>query len=440
MRRLQASCFRGAPRNRGGYQKAAWYNPPALAMTLLSVEAAQQRILKHFRPVEAERVPLDGCAERVLGSDIRSTSLPLFDNSSVDGFALIASDVASASAANPRSLRVVADIPAGSAAHVRLRPGQAARIMTGAPIPAAADAVIMIEETDFGRRDAQSDAPEWVKVLRDVHAGENIRRRGADVGRGQKVLLAGRRLRPQDLGMLAMLGVSKVPVYRRPRVALLSSGNELVAVGRPLGAGKIRDTNSLTLRAMIAQSGCEVLALGIAPDRLTAVQSRFDRGVSRGADLILTSAGVSVGALDLVRQVVQSHGKLDFWRVNVRPGKPLAVGEYRGVPFIGLPGNPVSAFVGFELFVRPALARLAGLGSEPRRVVPVTLAEAVESDGRESYLRSIVEERQGSFIAKLTGHQGSGNLLSLVQANALLIVPAGVKSLAIGDRADAWLL
>jgi molybdopterin molybdotransferase len=158
------------------------------------------------------------------------------------------------------------------------------------------------------------------------------------------------------------------------------------------------------------------------------------------ADLIISSAGVSVGALDYIKEVVESNGKLDFWRVNMRPGKPLAFGEYRGVPFVGLPGNPVSAFVGFEVFARPAIGQLAGLKTVTRTAVRVRLAEAIESDGRESYLRAIIEEREGTLFAKLTGHQGSGNLLSLVQANALLIVPAGVKSLPIGGQADAWIL
>jgi molybdopterin molybdotransferase len=185
--------------------------------------------------------------------------------------------------------------------------------------------------------------------------------------------------------------------------------------------------------------GCEVIGLGVARDTKRAIEILFERAIVQRADLIISSAGVSVGALDLMREVIREHGRLHFWRVNVRPGKPLAVGEYRDVPFIGLPGNPVSAFVGFELFVRPALARLAGLKAVPRRILRVTLTEPIESDGRESYLRTIVAEKEGSLFARLTGHQGSGNLLSLVQANALLVVPAGVKSLAVGDQANAWL-
>jgi molybdopterin molybdotransferase len=242
------------------------------------------------------------------------------------------------------------------------------------------------------------------------------------------------------MGLLAMLGVANVSVVRRPRVAILSSGDELVDLHESMGPGKLRDSNSYTLRALVADAGCEVLALGIAPDRVDAIHARLEKAVGMQADLVVSSAGVSVGALDLLRGVVEAHGRLEFWRVAVRPGKPLAVGRYRHVPFIGLPGNPVSAFIGFEVFVRPALARLAGRSLVDRRHVAATLSEAVQSDGRETYLRVILEEQAGAVYARLAGHQGSGNLLSLVQANALLMVPAGVKSLAVGDRADAWLL
>jgi molybdopterin molybdotransferase len=404
------------------------------------VRAAQTRILGHFEAVETEILPLARCAGRVLARDIRSTDLPPFDNSSVDGFALIAADTADTAGTRHRMLRVVADIPAGSWPKVRLRPGQAARIMTGAPLPPGADAVVMLENTDVLSRQAEPRPPAWVSALKSVKEGENIRRRGTDVRRGRRILERGRRLRPQDLGFLAMINAAQVRVFRKPRIALLSSGDELARPGRPSKPGQIRESNSVTLSALMMEAGCEVLGLGIARDSAGAIRALLDRAVAKSADLIVSSAGVSVGALDLVRNVVESGGKLDFWRVNVRPGKPLAFGEYCGVPFLGLPGNPVSAFVGFELFVRPAVARLAGLSASRPRLVDATLEEAVKSDGRESYLRSVVQECQAGFCAKLAGHQGSGNLLSLVQANALLIIPAGVKSLAVGDQVKAWLL
>jgi len=409
-------------------------------MSMLSVQAAQERIHSHFKPVEAETLPLVQCAGRVLATYILSSDLPPFDNSSMDGFAVKAHDLADATTASPRTLRVVADIPAGFTSDIPIAHGQAARIMTGAPLPKGADAVIMVEDTDFNNRHAGTSAPKEIQAYKSISTGENVRTRGMDVKTGHKVLFEGHKLRAQDVGLLAMLGMANVAVYRKPRVALLSSGDELTPVESPLEPGKVRDSNSHVLASMIVDAGCDILSLGIAPDNRETIQFLLDQAIGMNADVIISSAGVSVGAFDFMKEVVESQGKLDFWKVNMRPGKPLAFGEYRGVPFIGLPGNPVSAFVGFEVFVRGALGRLAGLKTMARAKVRVRLAEAVESDGRESYLRAIVEERDGILSAKLTGHQGSGNLLSLVQANALLVVPAGVKSLAIGAQADAWLL
>lgn len=409
-------------------------------MSMLSVQAAQERIHSHLKPVETETLSLAQCAGRVLATDILSSDLPPFDNSSVDGFAVKARDLAEATPASPRTLRVVADIPAGFASEVSLAHGQAARITTGALLPKGADAVIMVEDTDFNNRHAGTSAPKDVQAFKAINAGENIRTRGMDVKTGRKVLFAGHKLRAQDLGLLAMLGVANAIVYRKPRVALLSSGDELTPVESPLEPGRIRDSNSYVLASMIADAGCDILALGIAPDNREAIQFMLDQAVGANADAIISSAGVSVGAFDFMKEVVESQGQLDFWKVNMRPGKPLAFGDYHGVPFIGLPGNPVSAFVGFEVFARIALGRLAGLKTAARTQVKVRLAEAVESDGRESYLRAVIEDQDGVLSAKLTGHQGSGNLLSLVQANALLVVPAGVKSLAIGAQINAWLL
>ena len=413
-------------------------------MPFLSVLAAQERIVSHFEPVESETLPLSQCAGRILASDILSSDLPLFDNSSVDGFAVIATDLTTASPNSPIMLHVVADIPAGSSPNIILSSGNAARIMTGAPLPKGADAVIMVEDTDFNYRETNKIAPENVKIIKSIRAGENIRRRGMDIKSGHKVLFTGQRLRAQDIGLLAMLGMAYVNVYKRPRIALLSSGDELVPVEKHLEPGKIRDSNSYTLAVLITDVGCEVIPLGVASDNREAIQFLFDQAASVDADAIISSGGVSVGAFDYVKEVIESNGRLDFWRVNMRPGKPLAIGEYRGLPFIGLPGNPVSAFVGFEVFVRVALRRMAGQHSTTKlpghQTVRVRLAEAVESDGRESYLRAVIEDQDGGFSAKLTGHQGSGNLLSIVQANALLIIPAGVKSLAIGAQVDAWLL
>jgi molybdopterin molybdotransferase len=410
-------------------------------MPILSVDEARTRILSHFQAVITEQVSLHEAATRVLAVDIRAADdLPPFSNSSMDGFALRAADSSNAAPASPTTLHVVADIPAGSSPTVSLTPGEAARIMTGAQIPEGADAVVPVEDTDFNNRDAGSSAPKQIQIMKPVQSGENVRPRGMDVKTGDIVLYKGHLINPQTVGVLAMLGYSTVEVFKCPRVALLSSGDELLPVDAPLQPGKIRDSNSYALAALIQSTGSEVIRLGVAKDSRDSVSALLEKAIEQKVDLIISSAGVSVGAFDFVKEVIESNGALDFWRVNMRPGKPLAFGNYRNIPFIGLPGNPVSAFVGFEVFVRPTLERLSGRSDRSRLTVRVRCEEEIQSDGRESYLRAVVREEDGVYIAKLTGHQGSGNLLSLVQADALLIIPAGVKCVPANQEVNAWFL
>ncbi|HSG43228.1 MAG TPA: gephyrin-like molybdotransferase Glp [Anaerolineales bacterium] len=410
-------------------------------MSLLSVEQARKRILSHFQPITIEEKSLLDCIHRVLAMDIvAADDLPLFDNSSMDGFALRAADSSNAAPASPLTLNVVADIPAGSTPTISLSSGQAARIMTGAQMPTGADSVIPVEFTDFNDRSAGTAPPKTVTITRSVQENENVRPRGMDVRTGDVILKPGVRLNAQSIGILAMLGFAEVDVYKRPRVALLSSGDELLEIGAPLESGKIRDSNSSMLAALVQSANAEVIRLGIAKDTRESVTTLLEKAVTQNVDVILTSAGVSVGAFDYVKEVVEANGNLNFWRVNMRPGKPLAFGEYKSIPFIGLPGNPVSAFVGFEVFVRSTLGKLSGLSDGSRQTVRVRCEEEILSDGRESYLRAVIHENKGGFSARLTGHQGSGNLLSLVQANALLIIPAGVKSVPAGREVSAWRL
>jgi len=407
---------------------------------MLSVSEARRRVLEYFAPVEVVSVPLGRAAGWVLAVEIHAPmDLPPFSNSSMDGFALRTADSQGATPEAPAILKVIADIPAGQTSQVQVGPGQAVRIMTGAPLPAGSDAVIPVEDTDFHHRQAGISAPPQVQLFRPVKVGENVRPHGQDVSQGDLVLRAGVRLRPQEIGFLAMLGIDQVEAYRLPRVAIFSSGDELLPAGAPLAPGKIYDANTYTLMALVARYGGEAVNLGIAADRESAVEACLEQAVAAGADLILSSAGVSVGAFDFVRSVVEKHGHLNFWRVNMRPGKPFTFGHYRQSPFIGLPGNPVSAFVGFMVFVRPVLEKLAGLARQepPRR--RVVLAEDIHSDGRESYLRAVIHQEDGRWIARLTGHQGSGNMRSLVQANALLLIPSGVKFLPVGSEVEAWL-
>ena len=401
---------------------------------MLSVSEALDRIVSHFQPVESQTVPIEQSAGCILAGDVNATTdLPVFNNSSVDGFAVRARDSVPGVA-----LRVVDDIRAGSEARMALGPGLAARIMTGAPMPPEADAVVMVEDTDSNNRQPGSAAPSIVTINRSVSPGENVRQRGDDLHAGDRLLSKGRRLRAQEIGLLAMLGLPEVLVHRKPRLALFSSGDELLGVAAPLTPGKIHESNSYSLAVLAETSGMELIRLGIASDSAADIRARLERAVAARADVIVSSAGVSVGAFDFVRSVVEADGELDFWKVNMRPGKPLAFGKFHGIPFFGLPGNPVSAFVGFEVFVRPALEKLSGLTSSARLKGTAWLAEDVESDGRESYLRAIVSRENGRLVAHLTGHQGSGNIFSLVRANALLIVPSGVKCLLANSEVEIW--
>ncbi|MFM8319482.1 MAG: gephyrin-like molybdotransferase Glp [Chloroflexota bacterium] len=408
---------------------------------MLAVSVARQRVLDRFPVLEAQQTPLAECVGRVLAQDIHAAfPQPPFPNSGMDGFAVRSADVAGAAPGSPVRLRVVADIPAGQVAEAALQPGQAMRIMTGAPLPEGADAVSPVENTDFDLRQAGRPAPEWVSVLQPELPGSNVRPAGQDMQPGELVLRAGQRLRPQDVGLLSMMGVAVVPLRRRPRVAVFSSGDELLPADQPLRPGKIHDANTYTLTGLVEAAGAQALNLGIAADHPQAIQALLDQALDAQVDLVLSSAGVSVGALDFVRSVVEANGELAFWRVNMRPGKPVAFGRYRQTPFIGLPGNPVSAFVGFEVFVRPALLQMQGAAHLERPTWQAHLAEPVSSDGRETYLRAVVEKQGDTLVARLTGHQGSGNLRSLVDANALLFVPSGVKFLPSGSQVRVWLL
>lgn len=410
---------------------------------MLNVSEALEKLLDSFSPVEVEQVPLYQVAERVLSSSITSNlDIPLFTNSSMDGYAVRAEDVQGAHLDSPISLSVIEDIPAGSFPSLKVDRNQTARIMTGAPLPEGADAIVPIEDTDqFDlNREAGTTLPSEVKIHKNVQPGDYVRFKGEDITKGDIVINVNSKLRPQDIGLLAMLGVAKVPVFRRPRIVILSTGDELIPVEMPLEPGKIHDSNAYTLSALISRDGGEAVYLGIVPDDEQSVRENLEKAAESEADLIISTAGVSVGAFDFVRSVVQQNGQLDFWRVNMRPGKPLAYGNFRGVPFIGLPGNPVSAFVGYEVFIHPAISRLAGILNVTRQRIRTAIKHEIRSDGRESYLRAVVQSLNGEWIAELTGHQGSGNLLSLVQANALLIIPSGVKSLPTGSIVEAWLL
>ena len=408
---------------------------------MLSVDEALQLILRDLQPLPVELAPLDECLGRVLAEKlIAAIDLPPFANSSMDGFALRAADLHGACADAPVQLEVVMDIPAGAAPEGSLGTGQAARIMTGAPLPAGADAIVPVEQTDADWTSAEnSTMARQVAVMTQVAPGDYVRHVGENVRAGQEVLAAGTQLRPQHLGMLAALGQAQVPLRRRPRVAIVSSGDELVEVHEPLAPGQIHDVNSYTIQGMVSEQGATPLRLPIARDSQDAVRALFREALQLQPDLLISTAGVSVGAHDVVRDVLEELGELNFWRVNMRPGKPLAWGQVQGKPFFGLPGNPVSAMVTFEIFVRPAVLRLAGR-AEVQQVHRATVCEDLHSDGRRSYLRVTLQHEDGRLLARTTGTQSSGALLSMVLADGLLVVPEDVTFVPAGSELEVHLL
>lgn len=409
---------------------------------LLSVEQVLAHVLERVQVLPAEHVPIADALGRVLAEDfIAPFSVPPFRNSAMDGYAVRAADVASATAESPVYLVPVEDISAGRMPERTVGPGEAARIMTGGPLPPGADAVVPVEDTDDRWRvEGYTPLPARVAIYRSVAAGGNVRPAGEDIQAGQIVLRAGATLRPQDVGVLVSLGAVTVAVRRQPRVAILATGDELVEIGQPLAPGQIHNSNSYMLAGLVQQYGGVPLRLPVARDNLDEVRARFEEALALRPDFVLSSAGVSVGARDVVRAVVDQLGQVELWRVNVKPGKPLAFGQVGGVPFFGLPGNPVSAMVTFELFVRPALRQ--ALGADPL-AVPLTTAildEDLTLDGRRTYLRVVLRERDGEWIARTTGTQSSGALMSMVQADGLLIVPEGQTHVTAGSRFAVRLL
>ncbi|MEP7285897.1 MAG: gephyrin-like molybdotransferase Glp [Chloroflexota bacterium] len=411
-----------------------------LTRSILSVDEALDLVLAAFTRLPAETIDIADGLGRVLAQDVRADiDLPPFANSSMDGYAVRADDIVGATQAVPVSLKVVVDIPAGTMPHIAIEAGQAARIMTGAPMPVGADAVVPVEQTDDRPPGLHSEdrlaapPPAQIGIYQPSAAGDYVRPVGEDIQAGQVILREGRVLRAADLGVLAGLGMPHVQVIRRPKVAILSTGDELLTADAPLTPGKIRDTNGYTIPALVQQLGAQVIRLGIARDTVEDVRAHLQQAVDSGADLILSSAGVSVGVFDVVKSVIESLGAIGFWRVNMRPGKPLAFGNISGVPFLGLPGNPVSAMVSFDVFARPAILKLAGRSLQ-MATIEAELAEPLHSDGRRSYIRVTLERIEGRLVAHSTGNQSSGVLTSLVSADGLLIIPDGMTEVPAGTR------
>lgn len=406
---------------------------------MLSVQEAAERITAAVAPLDTVRVPLASSLGGVLAVDIVSPiTLPHWDNSAMDGYAVHGDDVRGASVNAPIELPVVGSIAAGAFAGRALARGEAMQIMTGAPLPQGADTVVRVEDTDGGTG--------RVRILKDRDVRKNVRHRGEDVHEGAVAIPAGTPIGAAQIGVLASLGVAEVPMHRRPRVAILGSGDELVELDgfAEVRAGRrIVSSNRYTLEALVTLAGGEPISLGHAPDSRDAVRALLLRAVDSRPDLIITSAGVSVGEHDHTRTAIEELGTaLDFWRVRMRPGAPLGFGRVRGIPWIGLPGNPVSAMVTFELFGRAAVRRLLGYRAVHRRPVRVTLEEPVSIGASLTHFyRAVVTTREdGSLGARLTGPQGSGILTSMSLANALLVVPEDRTTVAAGEQLSALLL
>jgi molybdopterin molybdotransferase len=407
---------------------------------MISVDEALEYVLKHFEPLEPERVEILDALDRVLAEDIYSdTDIPPFDNSAMDGYAVRAADTVGASTEAPVALQVIADLAAGYTTHLVVEPGTAIRIMTGAPLPAGADAVVRFEDTSEGLSTGERRSNR-IEVFSQVVVGENVRPAGEDIRKGELVLAEGTVLRPQEIGVLASLGKARVQVIRRPRVAILATGDELVAIDEPLTPGKIRNSNEYSNAALVQRYGGIPIRLGIARDNVEELTAKIREGLAQGVDLFLTSAGVSVGDYDVVKDVLGAEGEMHFWQVRMKPGKPLAFGEIQGVPILGLPGNPVSAMVSFEQFARPAILKMLGKTCLRKPTVEAILEEDVESGGRRNFKRAVITKRDGEYYASVTGSDGSGILTSMVKANGLAIIPEGVQHKKAGERVTVQML
>ncbi|OGX23625.1 MAG: hypothetical protein A3J51_06820 [Omnitrophica WOR_2 bacterium RIFCSPHIGHO2_02_FULL_45_21] len=406
---------------------------------MINVSQARKIILKNISPVkETELINLDSCSGRVSAVDIRAKeNIPPFDNSAMDGFAVRAEDSAGAARENPRVFEVISDLAAGYTTAKKIGNNQAIRIMTGAPIPKGADSVVMAEDS---QKVSSKRKEEFVRIFREVKKGENVRYAGEDVKKGEVVIRKGDILKSGYIGMLASLGVSKIKVYRKPKAAILATGDELVEINQRLVPGKIRNSNTYSLYAQAQRAGAVPVFLGIARDERKELEQKIRKGLR--ADMLLVSGGISVGDYDFVKDVLKKLGTtMKFWRVAMKPGKPLAFGMIDKIPIFGLPGNPVSSMVTFEQFVRPALLKMTGAKEIFRFHLPAIFREDFQKKmGLRYFLRVVLENKNGTLYASLTGPQGSGILKSMVLANGIMELPEELENLRPGDTAQVTYL
>ena len=394
---------------------------------MLSVEEALTQIISCFTILEPEEKSILECLGQILAEDVTSPlDLPPLSNSGMDGYAVIWNDIAHSSHQNPTQLNVIGIVPAGQVSTQTVTSGSAIRIMTGAPVPEGADTIIPFEETDEVERRNSGTGLNNININTSLPKGCNIRPSGEDVKQNELVLKSGTLIRPSEVSVLASLGLPTVNVIRRPAVSVLATGDELVQVDGNLVPGKIYDSNSAGLAASILSAGGIPRILGIAQDTVKSLNNKLE-GI-KGSDLVITSAGVSKGDYDVVKDVLNDKGDINFWSVRMRPAKPLAFGhlnhEGAFIPMLGLPGNPVSALVAFEMFARPAIRLMLGLTTLDRPVIEGILTNPIfNADERRVYARVEVTKTNGTYYASPTGPQGSNILTSMSKANGLAICP-----------------
>jgi molybdopterin molybdotransferase len=417
---------------------------------VISVEQALEKVLNNIGTLDDEERPLLECLGQVLAEDIRSEiNVPPLDNSAMDGYAVRASDIKGSSKQTPRILKVIDMVIAGGTPKKSVEPGTAIRIMTGAPTPQGADAVVAFEETDETQRSAASGkSPAEIAIMTEEKPGANIRKAGESVSKGSLVLEKGTIIRPSEIGVLASMGKAKIKVIRRPVVAILATGDELTNLGEPLPEGKIYNSNTYSVAAQVQREGGVPKLLGIALDNEASVVNKISQGLD--ADLLVTIGGVSMGDYDVVKNVLAKQGEIVFWKVRSKPGKPLAFGNIRRIgagttakdlPHLGLAGNAVSCMVNYELFVRPAILKMMGKKNLAKPTIEATIEDRITNDdGRRVFARVIVEKRGNQYYAKLTGPQGSGILTSMTLANGLAIVPEDRAKVEEGDKLQVMML
>ena len=413
---------------------------------MLSVEEALQKILDAVDVLDTETVPILESLGQVLAEDIISDiTVPPLDNSAMDGYAVRSIDTQGATEKIPKILKIIDTVIAGGISKKEVTPGTAIRIMTGAPIPPGADSVVQFEDTDDPKnKDASSNqTPVQVKVFTETKIGQSIRHAGEDVAKGKTSLKKGTVIRPAEIGLMASMGHSRVKVIRRPVVAIISTGNELVEIDKPPAEGKIYDSNSYSIAGLVKRYGCIPKMLGIARDNEKDLVKKLKQ--AQDADMLLTTGGVSMGDYDMVKDILARDGEMVFWKVRVKPGKPLAFGRIKGknksIPHLGLPGNAASCMVSFELFVRPALLKMMGKNNLVKPTVEAIIEDTVKNDaGRRIYDRAIIEKRDGHYYARLTGPQGSGILTSMSLANGLVLIPEDKEIVNKGETVQALML